>query len=184
MDSSNEDLSPLEEAGWTALPLPKPSALFTDSLRTQTSALVRRRAWRQKWRMAGGFAVAYAIGVGSASLWRRGEANGLPVEQQAAPPTMAAPRASPPPVEVASLEPEELRAAVPGAPRAEQIRLLRLAGDRYFYNAADMRAALDCYRQVVELTPEENLAQPDPQDNWLLAEMKLSAATKSAAFGE
>ncbi len=87
-------------------------------------------------------------------------------------------------MEIAALEPEQLRAAVPGAPRAEQIRLLRLAGDRYFYDSADMRAALDCYRQVVELTPEKELSQPDPQDNWLLAEMKLSEAAKAAAYGD
>lgn len=176
MDCSNEDLSPLEEAGWTTLPVPKPSAAFTDLLRTQTSDLVRRRARRRKWRVASGFALAYIVGVGNSSLWPRSGAKDLRLAQQVAPPRHVAPRTSQPRVEVASLEPDQLRAAVPGAPRAEQIRLLRLAGDRYFYDSADMRAALDCYRQVVELTPEENLDQPDPQDNWLLAEMKLSAA--------
>ncbi len=183
MDDPNERLSPLEGAGWTALPVPKPSAAFTHSLRVQTSSLVRRRGRRRSWRVAGGLALAYVVGVASALAWPRGEPHSPRVEQQVKPANRAR-RAEQPPVEVASLEPEQLRAAVLGAPRAEQIRLLRLAGDRYFYDSTDVRAALDCYRQVVELTPEENLAQPDPQDNWLLAEMKLSAAAKASAYGE
>jgi hypothetical protein len=65
---------------------------------------------------------------------------------------------------------------VPGAPRERQIRLLQLAGDRYLYSSADVASALDCYRQVLELTPPGELGPPAEHDSWLLAELKLSAA--------
>lgn len=63
---------------------------------------------------------------------------------------------------------------MPGAPRGEQRRLLRLAGDRYLYGLADVESALDCYRQVIELTPRAELAMHDSHESWLLAELKSS----------
>lgn len=179
MDSPN-DLSPLDDAHWTALAAPKPSAAFATSLREQTSGLVRRRGRRRRWRVAGGLALAYSVGVITAQGWSRATPNSPRVDQQAKTSGNGAQRVERSPVEVASLDPEQLRRLVPGVPRADQIQLLRLAGDRYFYESADMRSALDCYRQVIELTPDETLLRPDPQDNWLLAELKLSAAAKLA----
>jgi hypothetical protein len=180
MDSQNDGPSPLDEAGWTALSAPKPSAAFTHSLREQSSHLVRRRAQWRRWRAAGGLALAYVVGIASALAWSRGTPNAPLVEQQANQSAKPKPPVEQPRVEIAALAPDQLRSRVPGAPRAEQIKLLRLAGDRYFYESTDLRAALDCYRQVVELTPEESLRRLDPQDNWLLAELKRSAAKTAA----
>lgn len=171
---------PLEETSWAALAAPKPDPTFVLALRKQTSGLVRSRARPRRWRVAAGLAAAYVVGVASALAWPRGGPPLPPAEQQAGRPKGAPRAATQPPVEVAALDPELLRRKVGGAPRAEQIRLLRLAGDRYLYDASDVRAALDCYRQVVELTPDEKLPRPDPDDNWLLAELKLSAAAKVA----
>ena len=180
MNSPDDHDLPLDETSWAALAAPKPSPAFVHALREQTSGLVRRRARRRRWRVAAGLALAYAAGVSSVLVWPRGGPRVPPAEQQASRPKPAARGADRPPLEVAALDPEQLRRRVGGAPRVEQIRLLRLAGDRYLYDAADVRAALDCYRQVVELTPDEKLPRPDPDDNWLLAELKLSAAAKAA----
>lgn len=180
MNSPDDHDLPLEETSWAALAAPKPGPAFVRALREQTSGLVRRRARRRRWRVAAGLAAAYVVGVASALAWPRGGPPMPPPEQRAGRPQRAQRGADQPPVEVAALGPEQLRRQVGGAPRAEQIRLLRLAGDRYLYDAADVRAALDCYRQVVELTPDEKLPRPDPDDNWLLAELKLSAAAKAA----
>jgi hypothetical protein len=50
------------------------------------------------------------------------------------------------------------------------------------YGRADVVSALDCYRQVIELTPREELAERQDDDSWLLAELKSSAAGSSARF--
>jgi hypothetical protein len=76
---------------------------------------------------------------------------------------------------LASLSPAELRRLVPKAPRETQVRLLALAGDRYLLDQADVASALDCYRQVLELTPAGERAPPEPEDSWLLAELKAAA---------
>lgn len=64
---------------------------------------------------------------------------------------------------------------MPRAPREKQLRLLALAGDRYLFNQADVESALDCYRQVIELTPAGEREPPQPEDSWLLAELKTAA---------
>ena len=184
MSEPLEEQSPLATAAWSDLPAPRPPAALSASIRAATSGLVRRRAQRRRWRTAAGFALAYAAGLASALAWPTAPRPAPRAPQQAAQPAKvdrAAPAAA---VEVAALDPEQLRRRVIGAQRSEQIRLLRLAGDRYLYDSADVRSALDCYRQVVELTPEEKLPRPDPQDNWLLAELKLSAAAKATAPGD
>ncbi|HJT35320.1 MAG TPA: hypothetical protein VJ783_25060, partial [Pirellulales bacterium] len=59
-------------------------------------------------------------------------------------------------------------------PPEQQIRLLEMAGDRYLYGRADVASALDCYRQVLELTPPDARRQPLPHESWLLAELRAS----------
>jgi hypothetical protein len=81
--------------------------------------------------------------------------------------------------DLSGLSPEELRRRVAGAPRPEQIRLLRLAGDRYLFGQADLDGALDCYRQIIELTPRGELARQQTDDSWLLAELKSSVASSA-----
>jgi hypothetical protein len=85
---------------------------------------------------------------------------------------------------LALLSPDELRRRVAGAPRPEQIHLLRLAGDRYLFGAADVESALDCYRQVIELTRPSDLTKRESDDSWLLAELKSSAAASSRLAAE
>lgn len=166
--------------GWPETAIPRE---LHDALLKRTGALVRRRATVRRLRHVAAAGLAYAAGL--ATMWAAWPA-GPPLDPprqlaEAGPkserPKAAADEVQAPPAtsDLASLSPAELRQMVPGAPRSRQIRLLQLAGDRYLYGAADVSSAFDCYRQVLELTPPDELGQTGPQDSWLLAELKLSA---------
>jgi hypothetical protein len=53
----------------------------------------------------------------------------------------------------------------------ERARLFRLAGARYLEEAGDIRAALRCYANALDVDPD---ADPTPggQDDWLLMALK------------
>ncbi|HUY93050.1 MAG TPA: hypothetical protein VMV10_30250 [Pirellulales bacterium] len=162
-------------------PSAEPPDALRDALLLRTSGIVRRRSRARRLRQIAIVAAAYAAGLATTrAVWRDAQPAQNPPPSLAAAPRVkkAAPAVETPEprADLASLSPAELRRMVPGAPRAKQIRLLQLAGDGYLYGAADVDAALDCYRQVLELTPPEELGPPDPHDSWLLAELKLSAA--------
>jgi hypothetical protein len=167
--------------GWPETAIPRE---LRDALLRRTGALVRRRARMRRLKQVAAAGLAYAAGLATMwAAWPAGpppldappqlaQAPPKPEQPQAAADEVLSPQATP---ELASLSPAELRQMVPGAPRARQIRLLQLAGDRYLYGAADVANAFDCYRQVLELTPPDELARSGPQDSWLLAELKRSA---------
>jgi hypothetical protein len=184
------------------LPVARPE--FRSALANETARLVRRRARRRRWARAGQFALAYAagvltvIGVWQAAAGRDRAENAVAVRPPAphvsrpeapppantqAPAVAAAPPKTQPPqaaaVDERRLSPAQLRARVAGAPRDEQIRLLRLAGDRYLYDYEDLAAALHCYRQVLELDPPNQRRPFEPDDSWLLAELKNARVLQS-----
>lgn len=173
---------PLESIDWSSWPTP-PDGLRAEVFE-QTNKLVRSRARRRRWRLAASWGLAYAAGIATAWLaWPRDHAPSAARLQHAARIDQVAATGAPrklPADDVDALSPQELRRRVAGAPRPEQIRLLRLAGDRYLFGAVDLEAALDCYRQVIELTPQAELAKHESDDSWLLAELKLSAAGSDA----
>lgn len=179
-DLPQEDL-PLQSIDWSTWPTP-PDRLRAELLQA-TNRVVVRRARRRRWRVAAGGGLAYAAGIAPAWLaWPIAPVPQVAIPQVATPPPIAmnlapgpADEDEPSPLSLESLSPEELRSRVAGAARPEQIYLLRLAGDRYLFGAADVMSALDCYRQVIELTPRKDLIKPQPDDSWLLAELKLSA---------
>lgn len=173
-----------------------PAEQLKAALLRETSRVVRRRARLRRLRRLATVAVAYAAGIATAIVaWRRFE---LPPVIQVA--QVPAPRAARQhdlsstllanqgrevsdersgqldERQLASLSPAELRRLVPDAPREQQIRLLEMAGDRYLYGRADVASALDCYRQVLELTPPEARREAQPNDSWLLAELKTAPA--------
>ena len=190
MSEADEQELFLGDVGWPdAAP---PADGLRAALLEQTCGIVRRRARRRRLRLAASWALAYAAGLLTAWLawprdWavpsRHERAPARPAVEQVAvalPTTaQAEDKAATLPEE---LPPEELRRRVLDAPRAEQIRLLRLAGDSYLYGRADVVSALDCYRQVLELTPHDELAHRQDDDSWLLAELKSSAAGSVARF--
>lgn len=196
MNEPLDDNSRLADLEWSGVPDVRMPEALSAALLDRTRAMVRGRARRRRWRLAAGWGLMYAAGICTAIVLRPRDAGQPRAMQVAGVPGVHEPRgetrepASAPPrpkarsdnvpsqksTRLEALSPEELRERAAGAPRAEQIRLLRLAGDRYLYGAADMRAALDCYQQVIELTPHDELARIDPDDGWLLGELKQSAA--------
>ncbi len=188
---SDEPLPPDHELAPQDLRLPAARPEFRAALINETARLVRRRGRRRRWGRAAQFALTYAAGVLTvlALWWNSTTAAPKSSEQVALAPHVAAPSApvktappavaaapnkqpSPAAVDERRLSPEQLRARVAGAPRAEQIRLLRLAGDRYLYDYEDVVMALHCYRQVLELDPPNARRPFDSDDSWLLAELK------------
>lgn len=189
LHDADEPLLPDHELDPQDLRLPVARPEFCAALFTETARLVRRRARRRRWGRAAQFALTYAAGVLTVlALWWNSTTAAAPKqsEQVAAAPSPAAPAKTTPPELAAApkkepnstalderrLSPEQLRARVAGAPRAEQIRLLRLAGDRYLYDYEDVVMALHCYRQVLELDPPNARRPFDSDDSWLLAELK------------
>jgi len=79
-------------------------------------------------------------------------------------------------------DPVALRRQVAAAPPAEQIALLRRAGDLYLSRYGDLESALDCYRQVLELTPASERGEFDAGDSWLLAELKHAQSSPAVAY--
>jgi hypothetical protein len=71
-------------------------------------------------------------------------------------------------------DPWQLRQQVANASPSQRIQLLRRAGDLYLTNSLDVESALNCYRQMLELSPRPAQASVDPDDTWLLAELKLA----------
>ena len=183
--SDTSDREPLLEGiEWPSRPAAS-EGLRADIL-AKTTRLVRRRARRRRWGIVAGWGLAYAAGM--ATVWFGRPRENQPEASRAQTiTTQVAANVAPdeaPIDNLATLSPEELRRRVAGAPRPEQIRLLHLAGDRYLFGAADVESALDCYRQVIELTPPSDLAKRESDDSWLLAELKSSAAASSRLAAE
>ncbi|HUY36188.1 MAG TPA: hypothetical protein VMV69_25845 [Pirellulales bacterium] len=169
----------LPEMAWPESPVP---ATLRAALLDRTTALVRSRTRARRLRIAGGWLAAYAAGLATAwvALSRQVPA-GQDTPRQAAVAHIATPAAAQPHDtadherdDEEELTPLELRRRVADAPRPEQLRLLRLAGDGYLYDRADVDSALDCYRQILELTPPERRGAVEPDDSWLLAELRLA----------
>lgn len=162
------------------------------ALLEQTSRVVRRRARLRQVRRMTTIGLAYAAGIITAAIaWRSGPAQVAQLDQRPAPVARRIDSrqhgrpdhwrgASDGLTErldeerLATMSPAELRRLVPDAPPEQQIRLLEMAGDRYLYARADVASALDCYRQVLELTPPDARRQPSPHESWLLAELRAS----------
>ena len=158
----------------------------------QTSRVVRRRARLRQLRRLTTIGLAYAAGIVTAAIaWRVGPAQVAQLDQRPAAVARQnggrqqrrsehARGASGGLTDrldeerLAKMSPAELRRLVPDASPEQQIRLLEMAGDRYLYGRADVASALDCYRQVLELTPPDARRQPLPHESWLLAELRAS----------
>ncbi|HEV3003608.1 MAG TPA: hypothetical protein VGX78_04075 [Pirellulales bacterium] len=173
----------LPAASWPDSPH---AAALRAALLDRTLDLVRARTRARRFRVAAGWLGAYAAGLATAwlALSQAGPARpdaprGVAIAQVAQPQAVDQNQAKQIGTSTgneaddeASLPPDELRRRVADAPRSEQLRLLRLAGDRYLYDAADVQSALDCYRQILELTLPEARGAVGPDDSWLLAELK------------
>lgn len=182
----SEESEPLLE-GTEALPrgawdVPHVSAELRDALLRRTSAIVRRRPLRWHALMVCTVAAAYVAGVGTVVWWpRAASTSGMPVTAtQNLPLTRPQSTEKPVDVEATSVDPSELLARVASAPRDEQIRLLRQAGDLYLSQWGNVEGALYCYRQVLELMPASQPIALESSDTWLFASLKLARIQETA----
>lgn len=167
-----------------AFDLPDHVAALRERVLRETTQVVRGHRRRKRTLRVAGWGMAYAAGVLSAWFGLR-QLTESPREamtaQQTTPETKEAVARKEPSKTAAPQRrttPEELRARVAGANRDEQIDLLRRAGDLYLNERNDLRSAVTCYQQVLELaeTPEQLAVLPD--DSWLLAELKQAQRTQ------
>ncbi len=163
-----------------AFDLPADVAALRERLLRDTLQVVRGHRRRKQALRTASWGLAYAAGVLSAWFGlRHFTSDAAPREtiavQQPSPQEKMTTVKQPPQKRVT---PEYLRAQVAGAQRAEQIELLRRAGDLYLNERNDLRSAVTCYQQVLELaeTPEQLAVLPD--DSWLLAELKNAQRTQ------
>jgi hypothetical protein len=163
--------------------LPASAAALKPLLLARTAAVVRGRRRRRMVIRSLAACALYSAGIATAwALLPRGNAeqDHRPVEmaQTGAKPadrTGAVQDESQTTLAVEELnDPWQLRQQVAKASPTERIRLLRRAGDLYLLNSGDVESALNCYRQMLELTPRPIQASVDPNDTWLLAELKLA----------
>ena len=205
-------LNGLAELPAGAWDLPGGDGAFKQRLLSETTAVVRSRGRRRRARRYAGLALAYAAGIVTAAVvWPRGEsprradavvesavAGEAESRRRETTPTGADRRLEPPAVNdrgqeivaassvaktaTAAADPVALRRQVAAAPPAEQIALLRRAGDLYLGRYGDLESALDCYRQVLELTPASERGQFDAGDSWLLAELKHAQSASAVAY--
>jgi len=165
--------APLAEGLETLPPYPEVPDELRDAILRRTCATVRRRPRRLRTMAACVVAAAYAAGLGTALLWPG--ADGPPAPLVAAPaPEVAPVIPAVTAVDAASASPQALLARVPDAAPSEQVRLLTQAGDRYLTDYGDVARALDCYRQVLELTPDSQSLTFEASDTWLLTSLKLA----------
>lgn len=186
-----DGLARLPPGAWD---LPRGDGALRHRLLVETTAIVRTRGRRRRVRRYTGFALAYAAGIATAALLFEGPAREVVqrtaanmVEQpadDAIEPDRPAETAPEPPSPLASTDPVALRRQVAAAPHADQIELLRRAGDLYLARYGDLESALDCYRQVLELTPPAERGQFDADDSWLLAELKHAQVATAFAVSE
>ena len=140
----------------------------------------RRRLRHARWFAS--LAAAFLVGlVTPAWLWRTppvlAPTDSSTISQVPAPPEAAPDDAAERPDATAvadDLDPAELRRQVATAPPAEQRRLLRAAGDIYLSRYDDVRAAIYCYQQLLELETALGEADPRDDDSWLLANLRYS----------
>jgi hypothetical protein len=163
----NEGDEPLVDglgAGPLRFDIPRPPPGLRERLLERTAAGVRSRARWRRGRLAAALALVYAAGLATA----------LPLVRERAGPPEPTVEPAPSPAAPAPLGPDEIRRRVPDAPPAERARLLRLAGDLYLQRRGDPAAALECYRQVLELSSLP-ASQLEPEDSWLLTALKQAS---------
>jgi hypothetical protein len=161
-----------------ALEQPVSSVEFREALLERSTAVLRQRRRRGRVLRGAGWLVAYAAGLATAyfALGHRPAPNAQPVRvaHDVAPPADQ-PSAD---TALADLPPWELEQRAVSADKGQRPELLRLAGDRYLDDYADVQSALRCYRQLLDLTPRDQHAF-EPEDTWLLVSLKQARRSEA-----
>lgn len=157
--------------------LPADVAALRERLLVQTTGIVTGGVRRKRFSRVAGWALAYAAGLATAwfGLERFNYQAPQAAQVAARPNAVAAPAAelkSEPAPAQRRITPEGLRLRVAGASRDNQIELLKQAGDLYLRERNDLRSAVQCYQQVLELSERPEQLAVLSEDSWLLAELK------------
>lgn len=162
-----------------ALERPVSSVKFREVLLERSTAVLRQRRRRGRALSAAGWLVAYAAGLATAFL-ALGSEQAPPVAPLDRVAQGVAPAVDQPSDDAAlpDLPPWELERRSASAEEAQRPELLRLAGDRYFNDYADVQSALRCYRQLLDLVPSDQRTF-DPSDNYLLTSLKQARRSET-----
>jgi len=162
--SDYSQLDPCDE-----LLVPKP-AEASDALRSQvlarTKRVLRVRRWTRRFAVVLVLAACYAAGLATMH-WLAPAAPAVPIYVEKAPEEPPAPQAQEPVPSPSDMEWQLLDH--PNQP--QQVALYREAGDRYLAEANDPESALRCYRRMLDVGSDADLAI-SPDDNWLLMAAK------------
>jgi hypothetical protein len=149
--------------------VPKP-AEESDALRSlvlaRTTRVLRGRRWTRRAGMALVVVAFYAAGLVTMH-WLTPAAPAITVYVEKTPEGPPAPQAKEPVPSPSDMEWQLLDH--PNQPR--QVALYREAGDRYLAEASDPESALRCYRRMLDVGSDADLAI-SPDDNWLLLAAK------------
>jgi len=183
---TNDESEPLLDgvnASSQMFDLPADVAALRARLLADTTQIVLGKSRRSRWKRIAGWGLAYAAGLATAWFtlhnWRQPEQTPAPqvavIRPAPSPPEREVNPAPPEPMR--RVTPELLRYRVATAPRERQIQLLKQAGDLYLRERNDLRSAVECYRQVLELSDRPEQLAVLPEDTWLLAELKNARQT-------
>ncbi len=153
-----------------------PGGALKQAVWQRTRSVLRWRRWLRRSGYAAALAACYAAGLLTMKY--------LPASPATAPSALTRTDADPgPPVvtpreEVRPPQPSDENPASPVAlewqavdSRKQRPDLYRLAGDRYL-EAGDIQSAIRCYRNMLDVAPEEDQRISPQTDNWLLIALK------------
>ncbi len=159
--------------------IPEPSRELYDAVLNKTISALRRRKYRpRRIAIACALALAYGAGMLTLTLWqpRPGtETIGLNRRATAGEPANELRAASAEkkvyPIELL-YDSEALARRINRTAGDDRVRLLEWAGDTYLETYGDVRRAVRCYSELLDTLPAENSIDVEPDDSWLLIEMK------------
>jgi hypothetical protein len=147
-------------------------------LLARTERGVRHFVWRRRGTAAAACVACFTLGWTTTYLRSMPEAVTIYVEVPLPTPVADASGSSSPQVKLRSPADLELEAEQIVV-KAEAARRFREAGDRYFRDFADYRAALRCYRNFLDEADPTDL-QVAPDDTWLLTSLKRAREQENA----
>ncbi len=138
---------------------------FREAVLAQSIKVMRHGRRRGYYVVVAAVLAAYGAGIGSLML-----VQGKQSTRSATPVVASVVVAAP--ARTHQQDPQTLLKQVAGASRPEQVLLLTEAGDIYLNVRADIERALNCYRQVLEITPANVQMTIHPEDTWLFKSLK------------
>lgn len=135
-----------------------------------TSGHLRRRRMFRGALQCGGAAALFVCGIAVGVM-----GSGMALEtdtKSLKEPAGAMPAAQKPTFDDLLRDGEAFALLVKQAPKEEQLELLRRAGDRYLSDDGDVKIALRCYRQMLDIADSPQALEVDENDSWLLTALK------------